>query len=164
MHIIIHLRKFYRPACFPRSWKLIHVKLLYYRLYCMAVKLGLSLWERSTGYGCSRIKYLGRYLRLRKTKLQAKWRKLHNAELHALYSSPNIISLKSRRLRWIGHVACMELSRNVYRILVGNPEEVIFSENLFYWKCLKQKSPLLKEGTSLYESQCMHARWHTWIV
>ena len=49
--------------------------------------------------------------------------KLHNAEIHALYSSPNIIrSLKSRRLRWAGHVARMEQSRNAYRVLVGKPE------------------------------------------
>ena len=49
---------------------------------------------------------------------------MHNAELHALYSSRNIIirSLKSRRLRWAGHVARMEQSRNVYRVLVGKPE------------------------------------------
>ena len=52
------------------------------------------------------------------------WRKLHNAELHALFSSPNIIrSLKSRRLRWAGHVARMEQSRNASRVLVGKPEE-----------------------------------------
>ena len=51
------------------------------------------------------------------------WRKLHNAELHALYSSPNTIrSLKSRRQRWAGHVARMEQSRNAYRVLVGKPE------------------------------------------
>ena len=43
------------------------------------------------------------------------WRKLHNAELHALYSSPNIIrNLKMRRLRWAAHVAHMEQSRNAY--------------------------------------------------
>ena len=49
--------------------------------------------------------------------------KLHNAKLHALYSSPNIIrNIKSRRLRWAGHVARMEQSRNAYRILVGKPE------------------------------------------
>jgi hypothetical protein len=36
------------------------------------------------------------------------WRKLHNEELHNLYSSPNIITMiKSRRMRWAGHVACM---------------------------------------------------------
>ena len=46
-------------------------------------------------------------------------RKLHNAELHEYHSSPNIIkNLKSRRLRWAVHVARMEQSRNVYRILV----------------------------------------------
>ena len=48
---------------------------------------------------------------------------LHNAKLHALYSSPNIIrNLKSRRLRWAGHVARIEQSRNTYRVLVGKPE------------------------------------------
>ncbi|KAJ4432156.1 hypothetical protein ANN_20772 [Periplaneta americana] len=51
------------------------------------------------------------------------WRKLHNAELHALYSSPDIIrNIKSRRLRWAGHVARMGESRNAYRVLVGRPE------------------------------------------
>ena len=50
-------------------------------------------------------------------------RKLHNAELCALYSLPNIIrNLKSRRLRWAEHVACMEESRNAYRVSVGKPE------------------------------------------
>ena len=48
---------------------------------------------------------------------------LHNAELHALHSSPNIIrSLKSRRRRWAGHVAHMEQSRNAYIILVVKSE------------------------------------------
>jgi transcription termination factor 2 len=50
------------------------------------------------------------------------WRKLHNEELHNLYSSPSIIRIiKSRRMRWAGHVARME-KRNVYRLLVGKPE------------------------------------------
>ncbi|KAJ4450407.1 hypothetical protein ANN_01831 [Periplaneta americana] len=50
-------------------------------------------------------------------------RKLHNAELHALYSSPDIIkNIKSRRLRWAGHVEHMGESRNAYRVLVGRPE------------------------------------------
>jgi hypothetical protein len=49
------------------------------------------------------------------------WRKLHNEELHNLYSSPSIIRMiKSRRMRWAGHVARMK-KRNAYRILVGNP-------------------------------------------
>jgi hypothetical protein len=51
------------------------------------------------------------------------WRKLHNEELHNLYCSPNIIRMiKSRRMRWAGHVARMGKTRNAYRILVGKPE------------------------------------------
>jgi hypothetical protein len=51
------------------------------------------------------------------------WRKLHNEELHNLYSSPSIIRMiKSRRMRWAGYVARMGEKRNAYRILVGNPE------------------------------------------
>jgi hypothetical protein len=50
-------------------------------------------------------------------------RKLHNGELHGLYASPDIIrQMKSRRMRWAGHVARMWDGRNVYRVLVGKPE------------------------------------------
>jgi hypothetical protein len=48
---------------------------------------------------------------------------LHNGELHNLYSSPDIIrQIKSRRMRWAGHVARMGEGRNMYRVLVGKPE------------------------------------------
>jgi hypothetical protein len=51
------------------------------------------------------------------------WRKLHNEELHNLYSSSSIIRIiKSRRMRWAGHVARMGEERNMYRLLVGKPE------------------------------------------
>jgi hypothetical protein len=51
------------------------------------------------------------------------WRRLHNEELNGLYSSPNIIwVIKSRRMRWAGHVARMGEKRGAYRILVGRPE------------------------------------------
>jgi hypothetical protein len=51
------------------------------------------------------------------------WRKLHSEELYNLYSSPNIIrQLKSRRMRWVGHVACMEEEGKVYKVVVGKPE------------------------------------------
>jgi hypothetical protein len=51
------------------------------------------------------------------------WRKLHNEELHDLYSASNIVRvIKSRRMRWAGHVARLGKGRDVYRVLVGNPE------------------------------------------
>jgi hypothetical protein len=51
------------------------------------------------------------------------WRRLHNEEPNDLYSSPNIIRvIKSRGMRWAGHVAHMGEKRGVYRILVGRPE------------------------------------------
>jgi hypothetical protein len=51
------------------------------------------------------------------------WRKLHNKELHNLYSSPTIIRIiKSRRMKWAGHVARMGEKKNVYRLLVWKPE------------------------------------------
>jgi hypothetical protein len=51
------------------------------------------------------------------------WRKLLNYELHSLYTSPNIVRVISRRMRWAVHVACMgKDGRGVYRALVGMPE------------------------------------------
>jgi hypothetical protein len=48
------------------------------------------------------------------------WKGLHNEEFHNLYASPNIVRvIKSRRMRWVGHVVCIEEMRNAYKILVG---------------------------------------------
>ena len=50
------------------------------------------------------------------------WRRLYNEELHSLYRSPNIVRvIKSRRLRWAGHVAKMEDGRSAFKILIGTP-------------------------------------------
>jgi hypothetical protein len=58
----------------------------------------------------------------KRDKVTGDWRKLHN-EHHNLYSLPNMIRMiKSRRMRWAGHVASMGEKRNAYRILVGKPE------------------------------------------
>ncbi|KAJ4427647.1 hypothetical protein ANN_25295 [Periplaneta americana] len=68
-------------------------------------------------------KVLRKIFGAKRDEVTGEWRKLHNTELHALYSSPDIIrNLKSRRLRWAGHVARMGESRNAYRVLVGRPE------------------------------------------
>jgi hypothetical protein len=51
------------------------------------------------------------------------WRQLHNEELHNLHSSPSTITMiKSKRMRWAGHVAQTRSKRNAYRILVGKPQ------------------------------------------
>ena len=59
----------------------------------------------------------------RREEVTVEWRRLHNEELNDLYSSPNIVRvIKSRRMRWAGHVACMGEESWVYRVLVGKPE------------------------------------------
>ena len=60
----------------------------------------------------------------RRDEVTREWRRLHNEELNDLYSSPNILRvIKSRRMRWAGHVARMGEERGAYRVLVGKPEE-----------------------------------------
>jgi len=59
----------------------------------------------------------------RSDEVTGEWRRLHNKELNDMYSSLNIVRMiKSRRMRWAGHVARMGEERGVYRILVGKPE------------------------------------------
>jgi hypothetical protein len=59
----------------------------------------------------------------KKDEVTGEWRKLHNEELHDLYSSPNIVwVIKSRRTRWAGHVAQVGEGKGVYRVLVGKLE------------------------------------------
>jgi hypothetical protein len=59
----------------------------------------------------------------KRDEVTGEWRKLHNEELYNLYSSPDIIrQVKSRRMRWTGHVARMREERKLYKVLVGKPE------------------------------------------
>jgi len=59
----------------------------------------------------------------RRDEVTREWRRLHKKELNDLYSSPNIVQvIKSRRMRWAGHVTHMGEERGVYRVLLGKPE------------------------------------------
>ena len=59
----------------------------------------------------------------KRDEVTGEWRKLRNEELRDLYSLPNIVRVvKSRRMRWAGHVARMGEGRDVHRVLVGKPE------------------------------------------
>jgi hypothetical protein len=62
---------------------------------------------------------LRRIFRPKRDEVTGEWRKLHNEELHNLYSSPDINQVKSRRMRWAGHVARTREERKVYKVLVG---------------------------------------------
>ena len=59
----------------------------------------------------------------RRDEVTGEWRRLHNEELNDLYSSPNIVRvIKSRRIRWVGHVARVGEEKGVYRVLLRKPE------------------------------------------
>jgi hypothetical protein len=67
---------------------------------------------------------LGRIFAPKRDEVTGEWRKLHNEELHILYPSPDIISqIKSRRMRWAGHVARMGEERKLYGVLVRITKE-----------------------------------------
>ena len=122
MHVIIHLRKFYRPVCFPR------LKVKTHKTIILSVVLyGCETWSLTLREEHRLRMYENKVLRkisgAKRDEITGEWRKLHNDELHTLYSSPNTIrNLKSRRLRWAEDVARMEQYRNPYRVLVGKLE------------------------------------------
>ena len=75
---------------------------------------------RSTVNNCGLLKTV---LGPKRDEVTGEWRKLHNEELNDLYYSQHIIRvIKSRRMRWVGHVARVGERRGAYRVLVGNPE------------------------------------------
>ena len=124
-----------RNACYYSFEKILSSQLLYKKLKVNAYK---TIILPVVLYGCETLsltlreehrlrvfeyEVLREIFGAKRDEITGHWRKLHNAELHVLYFSPNIIgNLKSRRLRWAGHVARMEQFRNAYRVLVGKPE------------------------------------------
>jgi hypothetical protein len=81
-----------------------------------------------------------RIFRPKRDEVTEGWRKLHNEELHNLYSSLSIIRMiMSRRMRWAGHVARYREKRNAYWILVGIPEEMkpLGRQDIGGWPILK---------------------------
>ena len=85
----------------------------------MVVKLCLTLREEESIWVLEN-KVLRKILGAKRDGITGGRRKLHNAEIYALYSSSYLIrNLKLRRLRWAKHVARMEQVRNAYRVLVG---------------------------------------------
>jgi hypothetical protein len=105
-----------------------NLKIRIYRTIILPVVLyGCKTWsltlkeERKLGLFENRV--LRRIFGPKKDEVAGEWRKLHNEELNSLYSLPNIVRvIKSRRMRWAGHVAHMGEGRGVYRVLVGKPE------------------------------------------
>jgi hypothetical protein len=87
------------------------------------VKLGLLTLSEEHRLRVFGNRVLRRIFGPKRDEVTGDWRKLHIRELHNLYSSPGIIrQIKSRRMRWAGHVARMGAGRNVYRVFVGKPE------------------------------------------
>jgi hypothetical protein len=82
----------------------------------------------------------------KRDEVTGRWRKLHNEELHNLYSSPSIIRMiKSRRIRWPGHVARMGEKNNAYKILVGKPPKNTTFRKLHLF---------ISSGDGVGENQC----------
>jgi len=105
-----------------------NVKIKIYKTIILPVVLyGCETWlltlreERSLRVFENRV--LRRIFGPRRDEVTGDWRRLHNEKLNDLYSSPTIVQvIKSRRMRWAGHVALMGEERGAYRVLVGKPE------------------------------------------
>jgi len=96
-----------------------------YRTIILPVVLyGCETWSVTLREERRLREFQNRVLRIfgpKRDEVTGEWRKLHNDELHDLYSSLNIVRvMKPRRIRWAGHVARMVYRRAVYRVLVGN--------------------------------------------
>jgi hypothetical protein len=105
-----------------------NVKIKIYKIVILLVVLyGCETWSLTLReehrLRVSENRVLSRIFGPERNEVTGEWRKLHNGELHNLYSSSDIIrQIKSRRMRWVGHVARMGEGRDVFRVLVGKSE------------------------------------------
>jgi hypothetical protein len=110
--------------CLPVSYKKLNIK-IYKTVILPVVLCGCENWSATLREEHRLRIFENRVLRRifgPKRKEDGSWIKLDNEELHNLYSSPNTIRMiKSMRMRWAGHVACIGQERDVYRVLVGKP-------------------------------------------
>jgi hypothetical protein len=104
-----------------------NIKIRIYKTIILPVLYGCETWSLTLREEHRLRVFENRMLRrifgLKRDEVMGEWRKLHNKELRDLYSSPSIIRMiKSRRMRWAGHVAQIGEKRNMYMLLVGKPE------------------------------------------
>jgi hypothetical protein len=114
---------FFLLVCYPEN---INIKM--YRTVILPVVLyGCETWSLTLREECRLRVFENNLLRRifgpKMDEVTKEWRNLHNEELNGLYSLPDIIQvIKSRRMKWTGHVACMGYKIGVYRVLVGKPK------------------------------------------
>jgi hypothetical protein len=134
MHEEINNRLSSENACYHSVHSLLSSRLLsrnvkvkiYKTIILLVVLYGCETWSLTLREEHRLRVFENRVLRifgLKRDVVTGEWRRLHSGELHNLYSSPDIIrQIKSRRIKWVGHVEHMGGGRKVYRVLVGNPE------------------------------------------
>jgi len=104
-----------------------NLKIKIYRTIILSVLYGCETWSlilrEKRKLRLFENMVLRRIFGTRRDEVTGEWRRLHNEELNDRYCSPNIVRvIKSRRMRWAGHVARMGEERGVYRVLVWKPE------------------------------------------
>jgi hypothetical protein len=123
MLVIVRFRAFCFLVCCQKNLKL----RIYKTIILPVVLYGCETWSlmlrKEHRLRVFENRMLRRIFGPKRDEVTGEWTKLHNKELHDLYSSPSIIRIiKSRRMRWAGHVTRMGEKKNAYRLLVGKPE------------------------------------------